>query len=130
MNSYFDEKGLLNMSLFDSKEKIYSYLSGYYFTRGSKLGENFYSFEGYNNIFPYSLLEKAGCNKILFFRTKYHIPGGSIYYFEPSVPLEKYFDIVDKEMLNKIFQKKNETEYPKTRTEKLIEQIFDNFEQM
>jgi hypothetical protein len=126
MNSYFDDRGLLDMSFFDSKEKIYSYLSGYYFRKGSKLGEDFYCFYKYNDISPYALLEKAGCRKIVLLRTNYYIPGGSVCYFEPSIPLGKYFEIVEKEMINNSLIDKKE--YNKNEIGRLIEQAFDRFE--
>ncbi|MDL2323255.1 hypothetical protein LJC52_04630 [Bacteroidales bacterium OttesenSCG-928-A17] len=135
MSKFFDKNGLLDISSFDSKEKINSYLSGYYLRSGSKLGEDYYSFDRHNTISPYFLLEKAGCQKIVLLRTKYHIPGGSVYYFEPSVLLEKYFEIVEKEMIDIQSTQKTTIGIPdvkkerrKDEMEEMIEQIFDNFE--
>jgi hypothetical protein len=44
-----------------------------------------------------TLLKKIDCGKILYIGRKYIIPGSDVYYFEPSILLKKYFDLIETE---------------------------------
>ena len=96
IGNYFNEEGLLDLELFDSKKKIYSFLLGAYYRDGVKMGKKIYRI---NKLFDgnllYSLLQKAGCGKIFYQHVKYKIPSSTLFYFEVPPFLEKYFNTIE-----------------------------------
>ncbi|MCC8147181.1 MAG: hypothetical protein LIO93_12285, partial [Bacteroidales bacterium] len=131
MNSFFNEStGDLKFELFDTNEKICSYLAGVYYRSGRKAEtlpvHESYLNEGMINATPYEidffdidieklflLLKKVCCNNILYSSTSIRgfVPGRTGLFFEPSVYLEKYFEWIEPEKLK---LEKLRWEYEKT----------------
>lgn len=108
INSLYNEEGFLDIELFDSDEKIASFLLGNYYRVGDKMDKKIYSFlSQYSSNLIYSLLKKAGCSSILYYHTRYYIPGAASFYFEPSSFYRKYFDTIESER-EKLHQSRDE----------------------
>ena len=131
INDFFDkETGDLKFDLFDTNEKICSYLLGVYYNCGRKTNEKSLLEDLYKNgrkenvtiyeinIFEigidrlFSLLRKVYSNNILYSSTTIRgaVPGGTSLFFEPSVYLENYFKEIEPE---KQKTEKNRMDYEK-----------------
>lgn len=119
LNDYFDKGGRLSEKLFDSDQKIYSFLTGVYYRRGNRVAEKVYSFpEQFNGDLMYYLVNRAGCNKILYKGFKSDV---ALFYLKPSLFLKKSFDTVEqeKQALGNV--------YRKTKKDESVECLFDSF---
>lgn len=95
LNSFFNEKSILNKSLFTDSIQVYSYLLGRYYRYGAKLNENIYVLRFLN--FPNhticnNILKSIGCK--FYFKKKEGMPVQFIYYFIPNQHLKKYIDSI------------------------------------
>lgn len=128
LKDYFDDNGRLKKDIFNSKEEIYSFISGRYYRYGYRISDYIYKITHVEEIL-YFLLKEAGCAKILYNSTEYTIGGGERIYFKAPVRLKKYIDSfeMEKEKLN---------DYPKgpmfqssgiidEKEKELIEQVFE-----
>lgn len=98
LSNFFEQDGRLKKSLFDSKEKIYSFLLGNYLRAGSK-GNNYYSLSPtiITSQDLFSLLRDVHCIKILYSGSNPAFRSGSISCFDFQAPflLRKYFNTVE-----------------------------------
>ncbi|MDR2149090.1 MAG: hypothetical protein LBE91_21835 [Tannerella sp.] len=97
IKNYFDTDRKLKDNIFNSDEEICSFLLGVYYRNGYKINDSIFKIR-YGDT-AYTLLKKMDCGRIFNIKYKYMIPGGNVYYFEPSILLKKYLDTIENERL-------------------------------
>ena len=105
LHSYYDEQGKLKEGIFDSEEKMYSFLTGVLLRYGENIFDNVFLISVSNS--PkrneiYELLKTLECNKIIYKNFRGNIPTVTKFYFEATPRILKYFNIVRNE--NEIIQ--------------------------
>lgn len=99
LNSFYGEKDELLNSKFETKNQVYSFLTGVYCRYGDKLDSSIYKILLANS--PkhqncYKFLKQVGCENI-FYQYSRHIPAQFIIYFEPTEELKRYLDSIESE---------------------------------
>ncbi|MCL2097718.1 MAG: hypothetical protein FWH23_03040 [Bacteroidales bacterium] len=105
LHSYYDEQGKLKEGIFDSEEKMYSFLTGVLLRYGENIFDDVFLISVYNS--PkrneiYELLRVLECNKIIYKNFRGNIPTVTKFYFEATPRILKYFNHIRNE--NRIIQ--------------------------
>jgi hypothetical protein len=118
LHQYYNEKGSLKEGIFDSEEKMYSFITGALLRYGENIFDNVFLISVSNSPKKneiYELLKFLECNKIIYKNYRGNIPTVTNFYFEASPRIIKYFNLVRNE------NKKIRDEY-----ENIIKKIFEN----
>lgn len=102
-SKYYDEKGLLQLQMIDTNQKKYSYLTGIYYRYGNHLKENIYSIRVVNSMKNediYQLLKRLNCDRIIYRFNRGYLPAATIFYFEATPEMLRYFKVIEIEKKN------------------------------
>jgi hypothetical protein len=97
LHRYFDEKGRLEKGIFDSEEKMYSFLTGVLLRYGGIFFDNIFFISVSNSpkrIEIYELLRSLGCNNIIYKDYKGLVPVTTEFYFEATPRIIKYYNLI------------------------------------
>jgi len=100
LHSYYDEQGKLKEGIFDSEEKMYSFLTGVLLRYGENIFDNVFLISVFNS--PkrneiYELLKSLECIKIIYKNYRGNIPTVTKFYFEATPRILKYFNTIRNE---------------------------------
>ena len=118
LHSYYDEQGNLKERIFDSEEKMYSFLTGVLLRYGENIFDNVFLIRVSNSPKPneiYELLKALECNKIIYKNYRGNVPLVTKFYFEATPRILKYFNII-----------RNENEIIHSEYKKVIWKMFES----
>ena len=103
LHRYYDEKGRLEKGIFDSEEKMYSFLTGVLSRYGGIFFDNIFFISVANS--PKrkeidEILKSLGCKNIIYKNYSHLIPVSTDFYFEATPRIIKYYNLMknDKKM--------------------------------
>ncbi len=110
LNKFYGDDGELIDSLFNTEEKIYSFLLGNYYRYGERFTDKIYKIQIVNSQkdkLLYPMLKRVHCDRLLY-KFLRNIPASNVFYFEAPPRLIKYFNTVkiEKEKISALYYTK------------------------
>ena len=100
LHVYYDKEGKFKEGIFDTEEQMYSFLTGAFLRYGRNLFDNVFCISVSNSpkwMVIYELLKDLECNKIIYRNLRGNVPNVTLFYFEATPRMLKYFNIVKNE---------------------------------